>query len=174
MTWRLIRPIWRLADVTANQRLVLLALASFTDERGANAYPSQGTLARMCCCTTRTIRRALSELIAMRIIVPNGKARGGAVRYSVNVNVLPTQDSHVRPHRTPMSYNPSKRKPSESYPRDSKDSQDSKTLRGDSFFDSDSGNTRQYRAPDSTRQPGETVSDSLNRLWREQKAKTRN
>jgi hypothetical protein len=137
MTWRLIRPIWRLADVNATQRLVLLALASFTDQRGDNAYPSQSTLARMCCCTARTIRRALSELIAMRIIEPHGKGKGGTIRYSVNVNVLPSADSHVRQNRTPMSYNPSKRKPSESYPSNLKDS------KRDSYFefgsDSDPG-----------------------------------
>ena len=148
MTWRLIRPIWRLADVNANQRLVLLALASFTDKRGANAYPSQGTLARMCCCTTRTIRRALSELIAMRIIVPNGKARGGAVRYSVNVNVLPSADTSVHSDRTPVSYNPIKRNPSYRNP--------SNTSKRE-YFDSDS---------DSYGRRTETVSETARRLHR--------
>ena len=129
MTWRLIRPIWRLADVNATQRLVLLALASFTDERGANAYPSQSTLARMCCCTTRTIRRTLADLIAIGLIEPHGKGRRGTIRYSVNVDVLPSADSHVRLHRTPVSYNPSenpiKRNPSNSTSREYFDSSDS-------------------------------------------------
>lgn len=106
MTWRLIRPIWRVDNVTASQRLVLLALASFTDQRGANAYPSQATLVRMCCYTTRTVRRALADLIAMGMITPNGKGRGGTIRYGVNV--LPTPDTSVRQGRTPTSYNPSK------------------------------------------------------------------
>ena len=157
MTWKLIRPIWRLADVTANQRLVLLALASFTDQRGDNAYPSQSTLARMCCCTARTIRRALSELIAMRIIEPHGKGKGGTVRYSVNVNVLPSADSHVRPHRTPMSYNPSKRKPSESYPSNLKDS------KRDYFDSSDSDSDTSIR---------ESIHDQAMRLDRERRRQT--
>jgi hypothetical protein len=157
MTWRLIRPIWRLADVTATQRLVLLALASFTDQRGANAYPSQLTLARMCCCTTRTIRRALSELIAKRIIVPNGKARRGTIRYSVHVNVLPSADSTVLPKRTPASYDPSKRKPSEFYPSNLKDSK-----RGE-YFDSDSDSDTSIR---------ETIHDQAMRLDRARRQQT--
>mgnify|MGYP004451211087 FL=1 len=160
MTWRLIRPIWRLADVTANQRLVLLALASFTDRRGANAYPSQGTLARMCCCTTRTIRRTLADLIAIGLIEPHGKARGGTVRYSVNVNVLPTQDSHVRPHRTPVSYNPSNSNPSKINPSKSKRD----------YFDSDSDSARP--PPDEWGRPTETFSEAAVRLARARRQQT--
>ena len=116
MTWRLIRPIWRLGNVTASQRLVLLALASFTDRSGANAYPSQSTLARMCCCSGRTIRRALADLIALGIISQNGKGRRGTIRYSVNADVLPAPDTHGHPPRTPVSYNPSNRNPINSNP----------------------------------------------------------
>ena len=116
MTWRLIRPIWRLGNVTASQRLVLLALASFTDQRGENAYPSQSTLARMCCCSGRTIRRALADLIALGIISQNGKGRRGTIRYSVNADVLPAPDTHGHPPRTPVSYNPSNRNPINSNP----------------------------------------------------------
>ena len=116
MTWTLIRPIWRLPKVTATQRLLLLALASFTDRNQANAYPSQSTLARMCCCTTRTIRRVLSELIAMKLIEKQGKARGGTIRYRVNVNVLPMPDSDVLLNRTRMSTNQSNNNPSNRNP----------------------------------------------------------
>jgi hypothetical protein len=107
MTWRLIGPIWRLPDVTASQRLVLLALASFTDQNGANAYPSQSTLARMACCSGRTVRRALADLIAMELIAPSGKGRRGTIRYSVNVNVLGRADTNGHLPRPPMSDNPS-------------------------------------------------------------------
>jgi hypothetical protein len=132
MTWRLIRPIWHVDNITASQRLVLLALASFTDQRGANAYPSQATLARMCCCSTRTVRRALADLIALKMIVPNGKGRGGTIRYAVNV--LPTPDTHGRLGRSPMSYNPSKEIPSKRNPskRDSDSYSNSPGLSGDS------------------------------------------
>ena len=111
MTWRLIGPIWRLPDVTASQRLVLLALASFTDKNGGNAYPSQSTLARMACCSGRTVRRALADLIALELITPNGKGRRGTIRYSVNANVLGREDTSGHSPRTPVSYNPSDNNP---------------------------------------------------------------
>ena len=111
MTWRLIGPIWRLPDVTASQRLVLLALASFTDKNGANAYPSQSTLARMACCSGRTVRRALADLIALELITPNGKGRRGTIRYSVNANVLGRADTSDHSPRTSVSYNPSNNNP---------------------------------------------------------------
>jgi hypothetical protein len=106
MTWRLIGPIWRLPDVTASQRLVLLALASFTDKAGANAYPSQATLSRMACCSARTVRRALADLIAMELITPSGKGRRGTIRYAVNVNVLGRADTSGHSPRSPTSTNP--------------------------------------------------------------------
>ena len=107
MTWRLIGPIWRLDNMTSMNRLVLLALASFTDKNGANAYPSQSTLARMCCCSARTVRRALADLIALGLIMPQGKGRRGTIRYSVNVNVLGRADTSGHLPRPSMSYNPS-------------------------------------------------------------------
>ena len=85
MTWRLIGPIWRLPAVTAAQRLVLLALASFTDKNGSNAYPSQSTLASMACCNRSTVHRAIKSLIARQLIQPTGKGRKGTIRYKVNV-----------------------------------------------------------------------------------------
>jgi pyocin large subunit-like protein len=87
MTWRLIRPIWRLENVTASQRLVLLALASFTDRSGANAYPSQATLARMCCCNRSTVHRAIKSLIDRQLIYRTGKGRKGTIRYRVDVGM---------------------------------------------------------------------------------------
>jgi DNA-binding transcriptional MocR family regulator len=85
MTWRLIGPIWRLPDVTSMERLVLLALASFTDRRGENSYPALGTLARMCSCNRSTVHRAIKSLTARQLIQATGKARKGTIRYRVNV-----------------------------------------------------------------------------------------
>jgi hypothetical protein len=114
MTWRLIGPIWRLPDVTASQRLVLLALASFTDQNGANAYPSQSTLARMCCCSRSTVKRALAALIAREVIIPTGKGRKGAIRYRVSMNHV---EAHHEPDTRPTTtYNPSKRYKPGNYP----------------------------------------------------------
>ena len=116
MTWRLIGPIWRLPDVTASQRLVLLALASFTDKAGANAYPSQSTLARMACCSARTVRRALADLIALELITPSGKGRRGTIRYSIAVNVQGKEDTSGHLPRSPTSYNPSNKNIPGNYP----------------------------------------------------------
>ena len=115
MTWRLNRPIWRLDNVSASLRLVLLALASFTDQRGANAYPSQGNLARMCCCNRSTVQRALAALIRRGLISPQGKGRKGTIRYSVNISMHQGGPHDAPATRRTVQHNPSKRKPSE-YP----------------------------------------------------------
>ena len=85
MTWRLIGPIWRLPDISSMERLVLLALSSFTDRQGANAYPSLQTLAKMCSCDRSTVHRAIKSLTARQLIERTGKGRKGTIRYRVNV-----------------------------------------------------------------------------------------
>jgi DNA-binding transcriptional MocR family regulator len=122
VTWRLIRPIWRLENVTASQRLVLLALASFTDQRGANAYPSQATLARMCCCNRSTVQRALAALIRRGLISPRGKGRKGTIRYSVNISMQQDGPHDAPATRRTVQHNPSKINPSNSTSREYFDS----------------------------------------------------
>ena len=116
MTWRLIGPIWRLPDVTAAQRLVLLALASFTDKTGSNAYPSLATLASMACCNRSTVHRAIKSLIARQLIQATGKGRKGTIRYKVNVpmqqRVLHSATPSVSTGRpNPINKNPSYKNP---------------------------------------------------------------
>jgi DNA-binding transcriptional MocR family regulator len=139
MTWRLLRPIWRLENVTASQRLVLLALASFTDQRGANAYPSQGTLARMCCCNRSTIQRALAELIRRGLISPQGKGRKGTIRYSVDASMHQDVPHHAPSTGRTVQHNPSKGNPS-NYPSE----KDSIYFNGGSGWSGDT-NTRLHR-----------------------------
>jgi|ETNvirnome_6_100_1030635.scaffolds.fasta_scaffold19475_2 DNA-binding transcriptional MocR family regulator len=124
MTWRLLRPIWRLEGVTASQRLVLLALASFTDQRGANAYPSQGTLARMCCCNRSTVHRAVKALENRQLIQRTGTGRKGTIRYSVVVPMQQDMPHHASPASRTVQHNPSKVITS-NYPSE----------KGDSYFD---------------------------------------
>jgi len=107
MTWRLIGPIWRLPDVTASQRLVLLALASFTDKTGSNAYPALGTLAKMCSCNRSTVHRAIKSLIARQLIQPTGKGRKGTIRYRVNVPLQRQGSHHATPSVGTVQHNPS-------------------------------------------------------------------
>ena len=108
MTWRLIGPIWRLPDVTASQRLVLLALASFTDQSGGNAYPSQSTLARMCCCNRSTIQRALKSLLNRQLIKATGKGRKGTIRYKVNASMHQDVPHNASATSRTVQHNPSK------------------------------------------------------------------
>jgi DNA-binding transcriptional MocR family regulator len=116
MTWRLIGPIWRLPDISSMERLVLLALASFTDRRGENSYPALGTLAKMCSCNRSTVHRSIKSLIARQLIEPTGKGRKGTIRYKVNVpmqqrvlhNAPPTVGTVPHnPKYIPINKNPS-------------------------------------------------------------------
>ena len=116
MTWRLIGPIWRLPDVTAAQRLVLLALASFTDKNGSNAYPSLATLASMACCNRSTVHRSIKALLKRQLIQATGKGRKGTIRYRVNVpmqqRVLHSATPSVGTGRpNPINKNPSYKNP---------------------------------------------------------------
>jgi DNA-binding transcriptional MocR family regulator len=151
MTWRLIRPIWRLDKVTASQRLVLLALASFTDQRGANAYPSQGTLARMACCSRSTVKRALLVLIARGLITPHGKARKGTIRYTLSVPMNHVVAQSGPATRPTVTYNPSKVIPG-NYPSEE----------GDSYF--------KTRTPGS-RKPHRLDSSELAKSWAARRSK---
>ena len=126
MTWRLIGPIWRLPDVTAAQRLVLLALASFTDSAGANAYPSLATLASMACCNRSTAHRAIKSLIARQLIQATGKGRKGTIRYRVNVPMQRQGSHRATPSVGTAPYNPINKNPSYKNP----------VNKGDSFNDS--------------------------------------
>ena len=122
MTWRLIGPIWRLPDVTSMQRLVLLALASFTDKTGANAYPSLATLASMACCNRSTVHRAIKSLIARQYIHATGKGRKGTIRYRVNVPMQRQGSHHATTRGGTLQPNPSYKNPSYKNPINKRDS----------------------------------------------------
>ena len=170
MTWRLIGPIWRLPDVTASQRLVLLALASFTDKTGSNAYPALGTLAKMCSCNRSTVHRAIKSLIARQLIQPTGKGRKGTIRYRVNVPLQRQGSHHATPSVGTVQHNPSNKNiPVYSKP----------VNKGDSFNDSrnqqaisiDRFSSVQY-SKRGTPLP-ESGSDMSNRVAREREARRR-
>jgi len=83
VTWRQLPAIWAVDGLRPMDRLVLLALAYFADADGANSYPAQRTLARMCSCSPDTIKRALRKLRELELISPSGTGRKGTVRYTV-------------------------------------------------------------------------------------------
>jgi len=157
-----------------SERLVLLALVSFTNEAGENAYPSQATLARRCCCDRRTIQRAIKSLVERGFISPHGKGIKGTIMYRVNLSpdvkgaaqsrmggwhsVREERHSDTRRGGT-VTYNPSKYIPSEnpSY-RNPSDLEDSTR---DSYFDSDSDPSRR-----------ETIHEQAMRLDRARRRQT--
>ena len=73
MTWRQQPAIWKAAGLPPTVKLVLLALAFFSNSRGSGAYPAQGTLATMCGVSIPTIKRALRTLRNRHLIEPEGK-----------------------------------------------------------------------------------------------------
>jgi len=57
ITW-----VWEHSESSGTARMVLLAIADAADHHGANAWPSQPTLAAMCRISVRTVIRAVAEL----------------------------------------------------------------------------------------------------------------
>ena len=107
MTWRQLPAIWAVEGLRPTERLVLLAVAYFADAGGANSYPAQRTLARMCSCSPDTVKRALRSLRDRGLITANGKGRKGTIRYTVELPLaiatrkggspLHPQGGHPRP-----------------------------------------------------------------------------
>lgn len=68
---------WEHSESAGNTRLVLLAIADAADREGANAWPSQDSIARMCRISVRTVRRCileLEELGELEVIIHGGPA----------------------------------------------------------------------------------------------------
>jgi len=164
MSWRLIGPAWKVPDLTMAERIVLLALVSFTDKRGANAYPSIATLSARCCCSRSTVKRSIAALCKRGLLEPTGKGRKGTNRYRVGFtgDTVGVHTGHKVGHSGPSRRstpdpNPSKHPsdyPSETYPSDG--------LPADSYFDS------QVRQPPDSFWT-ETVSEQAQRLNRERR-----
>ena len=85
MTWRQLPAIWAVEGLRSTERLVLLAVAYFADSNGANSYPAQQTLASMCSCSPRSIKRTLRSLRERGLITATGKGRKGTIRYTVEL-----------------------------------------------------------------------------------------
>ena len=164
MSWRLIGPAWKVPALTMAERIVLLALVSFTDKAGANAYPSIETLSARCCCSRSTVKRSIAALCKRGLLEATGKGRKGTNRYRVGFTGdtvgVHTGRNVVHPgpsRRSTPDPNPSKHPrdyPSETYP--------SNALPVDSVFDS--GSRR-----DTGDWTFETVSEQAQRLSRERR-----
>ena len=163
MSWRLIGPAWKVPDLTMAERIVLLALVSFTDKRGANAYPSIETLSARCCCSRSTVKRSIAALCKRGLLEPTGKGRKGTNRYRVGFtgDTAGVHTGHKVVHSGPSRRSTPDPNPSE-HPGDYPSNYPSDALPVDSVFDSGS---RQQPSSFWT----ETVSEQAQRLNRERR-----
>ena len=88
----ILRDIIALPDISAQQKLVLIALNQFGDE-GRNVYPSLHTIAQSCALGYRQVRRHVSVLRERGYLVPQGKSKLNTTRYTM---VVPHVDEVTR------------------------------------------------------------------------------
>ena len=141
------------------ERIVLLALVSFTDKAGANAYPSIETLSARCCCSRSTVKRSIAALCKRGLLEATGKGRKGTNRYRVGF----TGDTvGVHTGRNVVHPGPSRRSTPDPNPSEHPSNYPSDALPVDSVFDS----PIRQDAGDWT---FETVSEQAQRLSRERR-----
>jgi DNA-binding IscR family transcriptional regulator len=113
MSIKLMVAAWR-ANISASEKLSLLAMCDWANDDGGSLYPSIARLAERLSCSTRQAQRVLHRLIDAGWIAVVGNEHGGkpgAVRhYQINVQKLTDavnigQDTHVnsKTRVTPMS-----------------------------------------------------------------------
>lgn len=116
---------WKVEGITPTQKLVLMGLASYADERNS-CYPGQELLASRAGVSDRTVRRALDELEHIGLIRRERRkdARGfrtsdryflhvtknqpdklsGSESYRTSTTELPDIDDRVTGHPCPSNY----------------------------------------------------------------------
>jgi len=87
MSVRVMAAVFDKSEATANDRLVLLAIADEADDDGSNAYPSIDRLGHKVRLPKRTVRRCIDRLEALgelEVIRPVSQGRGHYNRYVVH------------------------------------------------------------------------------------------
>ncbi len=79
---------WRVLDITALEKIVLLALADYSNDSGTNIYPKVETLAIKTCQSERTVQRCLKGLEGKKYLQI---ARGIGKSHSDYTLTLPKQ-----------------------------------------------------------------------------------
>ena len=82
--FQIIRDILALGDVTAQQKLVLIAFNQYGDE-GRNVYPSLRSIAKVCALGYRQVKRHARTLRDRGYLVPVGKSRLNTVDYCLKI-----------------------------------------------------------------------------------------
>jgi hypothetical protein len=96
----ILRDILALDDVSAQQKLVLIAMNQYGDDDGRNIYPATETIAKLASLSTRQAHRHIKVLRQRGYLSPHGnKSRNNTVRYALNVPTRVTPE--VSPPRHP-------------------------------------------------------------------------
>ena len=82
--FQIIRDILALDNVTAQQKLVLIAFNQYGDE-GRNVYPSLHSIAKVCALGYRQVKRHARALRDKGYLVPVGKSRLNTVNYCLKI-----------------------------------------------------------------------------------------
>jgi hypothetical protein len=135
MTWRQQPAIWQVEGLAPTAKLVLLALAFFSNSQGAGAYPAQATIATMCGVSIPTVKRCLRVLRNRHLIEPEGKGRKGVIKYRIALPLSHKGRSSMNgAGRSRLSYNPVNKYPiNKNLTRDSININSSKAIPIDKF-----------------------------------------
>ena len=120
MTWRQLPAIWA-ASLRPTDKLVLLCLAQFADQRGQSARPAQATVSKMTGVSPRSVRYALTRLKDAKLITPTGKGKRGTIQYRINMPLAPNRVAKGAAHHgnglptIQLTSNPINKKERDSY-----------------------------------------------------------
>ena len=98
-----LRDILALADITAQQKLVLVAMNQYGDSQGRNIYPAIETVAKLASLSARQVRRHIKTLRQLGYLSPQGKGRNNTTRYTLSVPTSRTPVSQPGGHPRPTN-----------------------------------------------------------------------
>ena len=106
--FQIIRDILALGDVSAQQKLVLIAMNQYGDSHGRNIYPAIETIAKLTSLSARQVRRHIKTLRQLGYLSPQGKGRNNTTRYTLSVLTrgTPVAQPGGRPRPTNTLDNP--------------------------------------------------------------------
>ena len=92
MSWIAVREVWKL-DLPPTEKLVLLAIADFSNDKKGIAWPSQTTIARKTGYSRQTVNRAIKRLCARGVLVSSKRSAEGKSTSNVyRINIVALRD----------------------------------------------------------------------------------
>jgi hypothetical protein len=92
-------------DVAVSQKVVLIALANFSDEAGYS-FPAINTIAKMSCLSDRSVRRALADLVETGFLKIDHRFRGDGSQSSSGYFLQVTPPVNLTPPPDTLSVPP--------------------------------------------------------------------